>query len=63
MKCTLRADSHCGKAENNTTLYSNYPPIKNKLKNFKNKYNKNVYDLHTENGGTLLQENIEVLHR
>ena len=30
--CILMADSCCCRAETNTTLYSNYPPIKNKLK-------------------------------
>ena len=30
--CTLMADSHCCAAETNTTSYSNYSPIKNKLK-------------------------------
>ena len=28
--CTRIADSHCCTADTNTTLFSNYPPIKNK---------------------------------
>ena len=30
--CMHMADSHCRTAETNTTLESNYPPIKNKFK-------------------------------
>ena len=30
--CILMADARCCMAETNTTLYSNYPSIKNKLK-------------------------------
>ena len=30
--CTPVADSRCCMAETNTTLYSNYPPVKNKIK-------------------------------
>ena len=32
LSCILMADSSCCIAETNTTLWSNYPPIKNKLK-------------------------------
>ena len=34
-KCIFMADSHYCKAENNTLLQSNYPPIKIFLKNLK----------------------------
>ena len=30
----LMADSHCCMAETNTAMKSNYPPIKNKFKNY-----------------------------
>ena len=36
--CILVADSHCCMAETKTTLESNYPPIKSKLKNIKQVY-------------------------
>ena len=38
--CVFRVDSHCYMEETNTILQSNYPPIKNKLKNTNKATNK-----------------------
>ena len=38
--CILVAEPYCSMEETNTTLQSNYPPIKNKLKNTNKATNK-----------------------
>lgn len=52
--CVLVADLHFRMAEANTVFYSSHPPIKKKLKHFKNKYMKS----HQEEKANIVYPNI-----